>query len=314
MSFVAGFGKANCDIFYLNVNRLPNEGEEVFSEGFCIRAGGGVPATMAVLSRLSVPTRLQTYLGKDPFSALIEAELRDSGVEFNNLYTGNGIPVIISTTIITKGDRTFVSYSENIPEDEMVDSVVENLFFNAKIVEMQLGKLDIYRKARQKDKDKIFVLDTGWLDDLSIEKYKDYLEFADYYTPNRKEALKITGAKTPEQALRVLSKYFKNPIVKLDSKGCLVMKNDDILLIPSLPDITAVDSTGAGDAFLAGFMYGLYHDHDIVDCVLFGNITGGVCVQEVGCLTAKIGEPELLRLANEQRRRPDFAKAIQEDE
>lgn len=196
----------------------------------------------------------------------------------------------------------------------MVDSVVENLFFNAKIVEMQLGKLDIYRKARQKDKDKIFVLDTGWLDDLSIEKYKDYLEFADYYTPNRKEALKITGAKTPEQALRVLSKYFKNPIVKLDSKGCLVMKNDDILLIPSLPDITAVDSTGAGDAFLAGFMYGLYHDHDIVDCVLFGNITGGVCVQEVGCLTAKIGEPELLRLANEQRRRPDFAKAIQEDE
>ena len=53
-------------------------------------------------------------------------------------------------------------------------------------------------------------------------------------------------------------------------------------------------STGAGDAFLAGFMYGIFYDYSLKDCIEFGNITGGKAVTAVGALSAYVTEKELL--------------------
>ena len=147
----------------------------------------------------------------------------------------------------------------------------------------------------------VLVFDTGWLDDLSIENYREYIELADYYTPNQKEALKITGADTPARAAEILSDYFENVIVKLDKDGCLIRENGREHVIPNIPEFAHQDSTGAGDAFLAGLLYGLYHDSSFRESVLFGNITGGKCVTAVGCLTAYCTEPELLTLAKKYR-------------
>ena len=52
------------------------------------------------------------------------------------------------------------------------------------------------------------IFDTGWEDDLTLEKYRDYLEIADYYIPNQKEAMKITGTSSVEAAADVLSEFF----------------------------------------------------------------------------------------------------------
>ena len=54
-----------------------------------------------------------------------------------------------------------------------------------------------------------------------------------------------------------------------------------------------VDSTGAGDAFLAGFIYGLMHDAPLATCIAYGNITGGKAVTAVGALSAYVTEAEL---------------------
>ena len=147
----------------------------------------------------------------------------------------------------------------------------------AKLVQMQEGFLPVYRKLHEEGT--ILIFDMGWDDELSFEKYGDYLRLADYYTPNTKEALKITGRDTPEEALRVLAEYFEHP-----------------RLLRNIPEFTCKDSTGAGDAFLAGLMYGLYHGYPFADCVRFGNITGGKSVTGVGCLTEYVQESELLAL------------------
>ena len=62
-----------------------------------------------------------------------------------------------------------------------------------------------------------------------------------------------------------------------------------------------MDSTGAGDAFLSGFMYGLFYDYDIKDCVLFGNITGGKAVTKVGALSGYVNEKELIELSKKYK-------------
>ena len=123
------------------------------------------------------------------------------------------------------------------------------------------------------------------------------LELADYYTPNQKEAMKLTGTRTPEAAAQVLEGFFDRVVVKLDAAGCLIREHGVQSIIPAIPGYLHRDSTGAGDAFLAGFLYGLYHGYPLAECALFGNITGGKCVTAVGCLTAFCTETELLETA-----------------
>lgn len=299
MSYVAGIGVANCDLFFVGAPRLPREGEEIFSRGFAIRPGGGVPATMTILGRLGVETRLETFLGSDPFSRVVEDELKRSGVRYHNLYEGDGYPTVISATMITPGDRTFMSYRDEVPmTDAMLEGIARRLQ-GAKVVEMQVGQIGLYERIRALNPGVKFVLDTGFMDDLSIENYLPHLTLADYYTPNRIEAMKITGTDAPEAALHVLSKYFEEPIVKLDRDGCLVRTQGRTVTVPPVPGVVQVDSTGAGDAFLAGLMYGLYHDRGIIESVKYGNVVGGACVTQLGCLTAQVDEQSLLAAADQ---------------
>ncbi len=294
MSFIAGNGKTNTDILYSGLSRLPEMGEEIYSEGFSMLLGGGVPGTMVNLARLGIETHISTWLGTDNFSRFVSGEYEKYGVNVENLYTGNGkLPLNITSAMITPEDRTFVTYG---PEPEYNDYELERIYkasTGAKIVEIQNGCLEVYRKLKKEGT--ILVLDTGYSEDMSFNMYKDYIELADYYVPNQKEAMKVTGKESPEEAIKFLSQYFKKPIVKLDKDGCMGMENGEIFVVKSIDEFHRVDSTGAGDAFLAGFMYGLFHSYKFKDCILFGNLTGGKCVTGVGCLTEYFTEEELIK-------------------
>lgn len=296
MSFVAGVGRTNIDILYSGLKHLPAEGEEVFSQGFDIQLGGGVPATMVNLHRLGAPTKLCTFLGNDLLSSYAKDRFLKSDIDLVNLYEGDEVPLIVTSIMITKKDRTFASYCSNLEVTKELEDKIYNQLKGAKVVAMQMGYINVYK--RLKEEGTILVFDTGWDDTMSLVKYKEYLELADYYTPNQKEAIKITGSKTLEEAAKKLGAYFDKVIIKLDKDGCMCVENDTIYIVPPMKNVTAVDSTGAGDAFLSGFIYGLYHDYNFKDAILFGNITGGTCVQAVGCLTKYVNEQELLDIAN----------------
>ena len=72
------------------------------------------------------------------------------------------------------------------------------------------------------------VLDSAWNDMLSLEWYYDIFPYVDYFIPNAMEAMKITGADTPVQALETLAEYLKNPIVKNGNEGCMYKTNGEI--------------------------------------------------------------------------------------
>lgn len=295
MDFVSGVGMINLDILYSGIKNVPNEGEEVYSKEFDIQLGGGIPATMVNLARLGVPTKLCTFLGKDMFSNYAKEQLDQYRTHYYNMYQGSGMPLTITSIITTKRDRTFISFSDK-PEITKEDQ--ENIYQKlkgAKIADMHLGYLDVYKRLKADGTKLIF--DVGWEEEMSLEKYSKYLELADYFTPNQKEALKITKSNTVLEAADKLKKYFDKVIIKLDKDGCMCVEDDISYIVPPLKDIKAVDATGAGDAFLSGFIYGLYHDYSVKDAILFGNITGGICVQGMGCLTSFVNENELLKIA-----------------
>lgn len=301
MAFIAGAGSTNIDLLYTGMPRIPDVGEELYSEGFELQLGGGLPATLINLGRLGVECKIATGLGDDIFSEFAKKKFAENNVRPVNLYRGDQIPVNITSAIILKDDRSFITYGKgSIDGDDEARQTFYELAHGSKITLMQPGSfLEVYRKLH--DEGTILVLDTGWDDELSIEKYKDYLEIADYYTPNKKEALKITNTDRAYDALKVLGKYFEKPIVKLDKDGAIGVENGRQVFVSSVERFKNVDSTGAGDAFLAGFSYGLFYDCPFEDCLLYGNITGGKCVTKAGALSAFVTKDELLQIAKEER-------------
>ncbi len=296
MAFITGAGITNIDLLYQGAERIPDAGEEVYCRDFDIQLGGGLPATLINLGRLGIETKIATELGDDIFSNFAKSEYEQNGVSPVNLYRGEGIPLNISSSIILPRDRSFISYGKgNIEPDDRALEEFYNMAKGAKICLMQVGGFNpVYRKL--KDEGTILVLDTGWDDNLSFDKYADVLELADYYTPNRKEAVKITGESTPDKAAQALSKHFEKVVVKLDSEGCLGIDGDGEFFVKSVDDFKCVDSTGAGDAFLAGFCYGLFGGYSLRKCIELGNITGGKSVTAAGALSAYLSESELLEL------------------
>lgn len=294
MAFIAGAGSTNVDLLYQGFDRLAGVGEELYCKDFSLQLGGGLPATLINLGRLGIETKIATELGNDIFSNFAKEKFIENGVTPTNLYEGEKIPLNITSAIILPKDRTFYSYGKGtIEPDEKAMETFYNIATGSKICMMQLGGfLPVYKKL--KEEGTILVLDTGWDDEMSFEKYDEYLSIADYYTPNRKEALRITGTDNEKEAAYALKKYFDRVVVKVDADGCIGIDGDDYFFCPSIEEFKNVDSTGAGDAFLAGFMYGLFYDYPLKDCIEYGNITGGKAVTAVGALSGYVTEKELL--------------------
>lgn len=295
-TFIAGAGATNVDLLYQGMERIPDVGEELYCRDFSLQLGGGVPATLINLGRLGIEARIATELGTDLFSVFAKEKFAENGVAPTNLYHGDQIPLNITSAIILPQDRTFFTYGKgSISPDAQGLETFYKMATGSKITLMQPGGfLSVYKKL--KEEGTILVLDTGWDDELSFEKYSAYLELADYYTPNRKEALKITDEKTPLAAAEKLTAYFDKVIVKVDKDGCIGIENGRQFFVPSVKDFKNTDSTGAGDAFLAGFIYGLFYNKPLQTCIEFGNITGGKAVTAVGALSAYVMEEELLAL------------------
>ena len=298
MAFIAGAGATNIDLLYENMPKIPDVGEEVYTNSFSLQLGGGLPATLINLGRLGIDARIATELGNDMFSVFAKEQFEKNNVSPTNLYSGNDIPLNITSAIILKNDRSFITYGKGtIDPDDKAKEEFYSIAKGAKICLMAPGGfLEVYKKL--KSEGTVMVLDTGWDDDLTFEKYSELLSIADYYTHNQKESLKNTGCNNAKDAAYALKKYFDKVVVKVDKDGCIGIDGDEYFFCPSLEQYKNVDSTGAGDAFLAGFTYGLFHDYRLKDCIEFGNITGGKAVTAVGALSAYVNEKELLEIKN----------------
>ncbi len=294
MNFIAGAGSTNVDLLYQGMPKIPDIGEEIYCKDFSLQLGGGLPATLINLGRLGIETKIATELGNDLFSGFAKEEFEKNNVKPLNLYKGSGIPLNITSAVILEDDRSFISYGKgNIEPNDSAKEEFYQLAKGSKITMMQPGGfIEVYEKLKKEGT--ILVLDMGWDEEMSFEKYNELLSLADYYTPNKKEALKLTGKSTPEEAAKSLKRYFKKVVVKVDKAGCIGIDDDKMICVKSIDEFKAVDSTGAGDAFLSGFMYGLFYDYPLEECLLFGNITGGKSITKVGALSAFVREKELL--------------------
>ena len=289
------------DVIYSGIHRLPGLGEEIATTQLDLALGGGPVASLVTAGRLGAEIRLATCLGHDRFSEIARDLLEQECVPYQSFHTilhaGNS-PVNVTSVMSLRGsDRSFLSY---FPDTEFYTDPSEEVFEFLKQGTYCIASApnaDLFRRLRAAGCRVAY--DVGWSDDLCVEALADVLSSVYLFAPNEKEALKLTGADDPRRALLRLAEYVEQPIVKLGKDGAIFLRDGEIVHCPAFR-FQAIDTTGAGDAFLGGVVYGLAQGWDMDRCVKLGNYTGGKATTGVGCLTAKTSMGEFEELCGKK--------------
>ncbi|HXG24757.1 MAG TPA: PfkB family carbohydrate kinase, partial [Chthonomonadales bacterium] len=108
------------------------------------------------------------------------------------------------------------------------------------------------------------------------------LPYTDYFMPSLAEAQEITGQREPRDVAQALRDTGVGTVaLKLGPEGCYVQTADTELRMPAF-SVKAVDGTGSGDAFDAGFLCGVLHGWDLERTARFANAVGALCVTAIG--------------------------------
>ena len=189
MAFIAGAGATNVDLLYENMPRIPNIGGRNLYRYVFI-------TTWRRTSRNTHKCRPTWHRSKNCDGSLERIffqnsqreNLKKTRLRLQIFYKGDGIPLNITSAIILENDRSFITYGKgSIEPDEKAKEEFYSIAKGAKICMMSPADLLMFIKT--KTEGTIMVLDMGWDDELSFEKYDELLRIADYYTPNQKEAL-----------------------------------------------------------------------------------------------------------------------------
>ncbi len=136
--------------------------------------------------------------------------------------------------------------------------------------------------SRAKAANLLVALDPSWDDTLIGDPgLLEACAGVDIFLPNIEEAVAITGKADPAEALAVLAGHFPIVAMKCGKHGALLGAGD-IRISASAPKVAAIDTTGAGDLYAAGFLYGYTQGRDLPTCGRLASLAAGEAVSHLG--------------------------------
>lgn len=270
-----------------------------------LNVGGEAVNEAATAVKLGRKTGIMCYLGEDPAGNMIFHALKDLGIDTSCIIRKKDHPTPVTTMFVnddgTRRSITNRAHQYNFhPEryTECLDdtsAIILGSLFRAPFDDPQIIHA-VLEKA--KDAGVLIFADTKLpnFHPLSLADIRESLPLIDYITPNEDEAAYYTKKDTPREMAGVFLDYgVKNVIIKLGSKGCYYRNADTAITLPAC-SIDAVDATGAGDSFVAGFASEILSGASDADALRFGNACGAVCTTAVGATTALRDRDQVLAL------------------
>ena len=251
-----------------------------------LTCGGSAANTIRCLAKLGIQTGYLGKIGNDRIGDFFANNMAETGVISKLIKTDT--PTGNATALISKdSERTFATYlgaaSELSPDD-----ITPSLFEDFDILHIE-GYLvfnhDLIEKAIQMAKENGLKVSIDMASYNIVEENLDFLKYltekyVDILFANEEEAKAFTG-KEPEEALEAISHVCDIAVVKVGKEGSFVKKGNYIHQEGTL-NINPIDSTGAGDYYAAGFLYGLVHNWPLDKCAKAGTIMAGNVMEFIG--------------------------------
>ncbi|HHW47585.1 MAG TPA: carbohydrate kinase family protein [Clostridiaceae bacterium] len=271
----------SCDIIFTELQELPELGKEIFCKDLVVKPGGAANTPMA-LAKLGIKTALLTVLGNDLFGNIIFEYIKQTGVDMSAVHKDNKYRTCVSAVLSTGRERGFVTFYDeskySFKIEDIEQQIKNSMYIYSDIITcIELPIVEIAKKYK-----KNIFLDTCWNENIKLDKIKHLLEQIDTFMPNEIEACYITDTDDVELALQRLGQYTNTVVIKLGNKGSIAKQKYNVVRTPSIKGLKPIDTTGAGDLFNAGFIYGCLKGLNLEDSLRIANITGGLAVTFIG--------------------------------
>jgi sugar/nucleoside kinase (ribokinase family) len=250
-------------------------------------SGGSAANTIHGLAKLGTETAFIGTVGRDPFGRFFEDDMAACGIapllSYGSLSTGRAI-----TLVTQDGERTFATYlgaAVELPADRLKASLFQGyahlhlegyLVPNPSLVE---SVLTLARECNM----------TVSIDMASYNVVESHLAFLKKITrkfkpvifANEEEARAFSGYDDPHLALDYLASFSSTAIVKTGVKGSLVFHEGRKYTVDAI-HANCIDTTGAGDLYAAGYLYGYINGFTPDRCGRIGSLLAGKVIEEAG--------------------------------
>ena len=272
-------GRVYCDLVFSGLQSFPSPGNEIYADRLSLHTGGGAGITAHCLARLGHSVSLSANLPASPFTSIVQNELA-SIVDLSCCSVDDKNDPQVTAVLTGYMDRSFVTRRAGsaLPDDFV--QRITNSAQSKSIRHLHIGELatlldhpDLVTLARRENW--TVSLDCAWdLDAMQSERALTLIESVDVFLPNESEFEQLGGIGLTTGTAPVT-------VIKKGGAGAHGFSGNEILEVPA-EEVLCVDSTGAGDAFNAGFIHGWSQGWALEDCLIAGNHSGALAVGHLG--------------------------------
>ncbi|MCF8367469.1 MAG: adenosine kinase [Bacteroidales bacterium] len=268
-----------------------------------IASGGSAANTIHGLAKMGISTGFIGKVGHDDLGRLFEEDMKASGISplllKSNTPSGKAMALISPDS-----ERTFATFlgaAVELSAGDLTDSLYKDYdYFHIEGYLVQNHEL-IEQAVRLAKKNGLKVS----LDMASYNVVEDNLEFlqrivkeyVDIVFANEEEAKSFTG-KEPEEAIHVFGELCEIAVVKIGKEGSLIKNAGKLTKVKAI-NANSIDTTGAGDLYAAGFLYGLINGHSFELCGKAGSILAGRTIEVIGPKMTDENWTEVRKLVSE---------------
>jgi sugar/nucleoside kinase (ribokinase family) len=298
-------GELNVDLIASGLETAPTLGSEILARDFQITLGSASAIFASGIARLGHLVTFVSKVGADSFGSYCREKLKKAGISVDYVQVTRGSTTGVTIALSTKQDRALVTCLGAIAELKLADVPLSKLNGHGHLHMTSLflqhalrpSFPTIFRKAREKGLTTSFDPNSdpsqSWRPDVW-----DVISQTDILFVNETEALQLSGERDLQKALTSLGKKAPCVAIKLGLDGAIGIQNGSIAMVPGF-SIQAVDTTGAGDSFAAGFVHAYLGGADLRGCLEAGNACGAMSTLQVGGTTGQPSRAQLKRFLRE---------------
>ncbi|MFD4501735.1 carbohydrate kinase family protein [Streptomyces sp. NPDC058457] len=279
-------GTVFLDIVFTGLDSAPVRGTESWARGMG-SSPGGIANMATALARLGLKTSLAAAFGDDHYGEYCwDALAQGEGIDLSPSRTVRGWHSPVTVSMAYEGERTMVSHGHEPPADTLFrqqNAPGHPARARAAVASLTPGKRNPWIAKAAAEGTRIFA-DVGWDDTgaWDLAGLAD-LEHCEAFLPNAEEARRYTGEDCPRAAAHALTEYVPLAVVTLGAEGAYAVdgRTGESAEVPAIA-VEALDPTGAGDVFVAGFVTGTLAGWPLADRLAFAGLTAALSVQEFG--------------------------------
>lgn len=258
--------------------------------------GGDALNEATIISRLGFQTGLIALIGKDAAGNFIIEHCNRDNIDISGVKILETVDTSINIGLVTSdGERTFITnrngslWKTNIEHIDIEKIKTAKILSLASIFNNPLLNGNVLTKLFQEAKKSKMIICADMIKPRLGEKLRDIkeaLSYVDYFFPNYDEAKILTEKISYEDIAESILKYgVKNVVIKIGKRGCFIANNSEATIVPAVKNIKPIDTIGAGDNFVSGFIAGILQNKTLKECGVYGNCTAAISVQYVGATT-----------------------------